>query len=389
MLRKIEIFSLFVYLLILFTGCSEDINTETYDIENGEGDIFINVDSNYTDIYNPQDTIDAEDDVRDDLALDIQDISDVNQGFDSPQFVANRDYLPLLKRLIQSAEKNIIILHQEFLTGSTLDQLQNDIISAKKRGVDVTVLLEKDISDNASRVDTLKSQGINASLDTSSKTLHLKLFLSDNKYVLLGSTNLSYSSFQYNNEVNYFSDDTTLVSKFYEYANGVLSNNGSLQKIYCTNCGVIPIGDSQYDDLVTPYMNSAQKRLYIIVYQFDYDTDSSTPNGKITKAILDAKSRGLDVKILFEYSSFDNTLNSTNQKTGNYLKSKGIDVRFDSKDITTHAKLLIADDRVVIYSGNWVYSALTSNHEVGVIVDYSKITESALNYFNALFNSAK
>jgi phosphatidylserine/phosphatidylglycerophosphate/cardiolipin synthase-like enzyme len=388
MLRKIAIFSLCVYVLILFSGCSDDINTETYDIENQEGDIFINGDSNYTDI-NPVDTIEAYGDAGEDLALDIQDVPDINQDFDSPQFVANRDYLPLLKRLIQSAEKNIVILHQEFLTGSTLDQLQSDLISAKKRGVDVTVLLEKDVSENASRVNTLKSQGINASLDTSSKTLHLKLFLSDNKYVLLGSTNLSISSFQYNNEVNYFSDDTTLVSKFYEYARGVLANNSSLQKIYCSNCEVIPVGDSQYDDLVVPYINSARKRLYIIIYQFDYDTDTSTPNGRITNAILDAKSRGLDVKILLEYSSFDQTLNSTNQRTANFLKSRGIDVRFDSKDITTHAKLLIADDRVVIYSGNWMYSALTSNHEVGVIVNYPGITQAAVNYFNSLFNSSK
>lgn len=320
--------------------------------------------------------------------VDVTDISDVGV-LQSPMLVTNKDYLPLLKKIIQDAKNNIIILHQEFLTGSTLDQLQNDLVAAKKRGVNVRVLLERDVEENAQRVESLKSNGIDAALDSSSKTLHLKLVLSDNRHILLGSTNLSYSSFQYNNEVNVYVDDSKTVQKFYDYANSILLDNSKLAKVYCTDCEFVPIGDAQYSDIVVPIINNAKKYVFVIMYQYSYDTDISTPNGKITNALIDAKSRGVLVKVLLEYSSFDYNLNTVNQRTSNYLKEKGIEVRMDSKEIVTHAKLLIADDVVVVYSGNWVYSSLSSNHEVGLVLRNESIKTNSVNYFNALYNSAK
>ncbi|MGC8926708.1 MAG: phospholipase D-like domain-containing protein [Myxococcota bacterium] len=380
------------FILMIFTiGCSDEI---TYRLDKGYEDELSSDVFSDSDIYPYSPAIDIEDicDIGDTFTasdeLLYSDITDVN-FYESPSMVVNKDYLPLLKKIISDAKNNILILHQEFLSGSTLDQLQNDLVSAKNRGVNVRVLLEKDVDANSQRIDSLRAQGIDAALDSSSKTLHLKLVLADNRYILLGSTNLSYSSFMSNNEVNLFIDDVDLAKKYYEYANNLLSDNNKFSKVYCSNCDIIPIGDGQYADIVTPYIDSASGRVYVIMYQFAYDNDTSTPNGKITKSLIDAKNRGVNVKLLLEYSSFDSTLNSTNQNTSTYLKGKGIDVRMDSKDVVTHAKLLIADDYVVIYSGNWVYSALTNNHEIGALLKYSKITEYAVNYFNTLFNSAK
>lgn len=378
-------------MVFIFTNCSDDVisGEDAIDIVNEDILSFDTISDAGID-SNPSDVVidDVYEEIEDISSPDISDVSDVII-YESPSMVVNKDYLPLLKKIINNAKNNVLILHQEFLTGSTLDQLQNDLVSAKNRGVSVKVLLEKDVDDNLQRVNSLKSQGIDAAVDSSSKTLHLKLVLSDNRYILLGSTNLSYSSFQYNNEVNLFVDDIELAKRYYEYANNILSDNSKLSKIYCSTCNIVPIGDGQYADIVVPYINSATTRVYVIMYQFSYDTDTSTPNGKITKALVDAKNRGAIVKVLLEYSSFDSTLNYANSSTSSYLKGKGIDVRMDSKDTVTHAKLLIADDYAVIYSGNWVYSALINNHEVGALLNDNKITDNAVNYFNALFNSAK
>ncbi len=387
----------------LYISCSDEAAGPVQEMQDDLAITDTGYDISFSDLQNdsdnPADVVDTTDEIYSDITDDAQtgdtaeisDISDITDSglIRSPQLVNNKDYLPFLKNIIQNARDNIIILHQEFLTGSTLDQLQNDLIAAKKRGVNIKILLEKDVEENAQRVNTLRSNGIDAALDSSSKTLHLKLVLSDNSHLLLGSTNFSYSSFQYNNEVNIYVNDTETVSRFYDYANSVLSDNGKLSKIYCTNCEFTPIGDGQYADIVVPVINNAKKNLFVIMYQYSYDTDTSTPNGRITKALLDAKLRGAVVKILLEYSSFDSTLNSANQNTSQYLKGKGIDVRLDSKEIVTHAKLLITDDTVVVYSGNWVYSALSANHEVGLITKDSSVRDNAVNYFNALFNSAK
>ncbi len=385
---KIKI--IFLFVLLVFACTNEEAIKQS--AEDDIYDLFQSFEVLEDLLYNEdtglKDDIDTFD-VRDNDDLDI--LSDVGNEvyIQSPQFVANRDYLVLLKKIINISRENIIILHQEFLKGSTLDQIQNDLIAAKNRGVYVRVLLEKDVDDNAERVNSLRANGIDAKLDSSSRTLHLKLVLVDNKHLLLGSTNLSYSSFQYNNEVNIYLNDIEVVNKFYEYANSVISDNGRLSKIYCSSCAFTPIGDAQYADIVVPIINNAKKNVNIIMYQFSYDTDISTPNGSITKALTDAKSRGASVKLLLEFSSFDSTLNYANQNTSRYLKDKGIDVRFDSKDVVTHAKLLISDDTVVIYTGNWVYTALTGNHEVGIVVNDLNIKNMAINYFNALFNSAK
>ncbi|MCX7957615.1 MAG: phospholipase D-like domain-containing protein [Deltaproteobacteria bacterium] len=394
---KISMPLLFVLMFLFNVSCNDEgefgtqilnDSIEITDIgyEAGITDVPLDVSTDNNESYDAQN-----EDVPEIKDTDFTDISDLSDSWylNSPQLVNNKDYLPLLKKIIQNARQNIIILHQEFLTGATLDQLQNDLADAKKRGVDIRILLEKDVDGNKQRVDSLKSSGIDAALDSSSKTLHLKLVLSDNKHLLLGSTNFSYSSFQFNNEVNIYVNENETVSKFYEYANAILSDNSKTSKIYCAGCSFTPIGDAQYADIVVPLINKAGNNVYVIMYQYSYDIDSSTPNGKITKALTDAKSRGASVKILLEYSSFDSTLNSANQSTSQYLKGKGIDVRMDSKDIVTHAKLLIADDVVVVYSGNWVYSALTSNHEIGLVINDPGVKNSAVNYFNALFNSAK
>ncbi len=368
---------LFFTVVIYFQSCSDEILSSMEDIS----DVVVE-DVSFEDIQDLSDVTDVKD------GFDLSDISD-SKPIDSPAMIVNKEYYPLLKKIIQSASENIIILHQEFLSGSTLDQLQNDLISAKKRGVDVRVLLERDVDENSARVDSLRANGIDAALDNTSKTLHLKLVLADNRHLLLGSSNFSYSAFQYNNEVNMYFNDTTLAKQFYNYAEGVLANNSGLARIYCSGCDIVPIGDTQYADIVVPYINNASKYVFVIMYEFSYDTDESSPNGKITKALIDARSRGATLKILLENSSFDQILNSTNQKTASYLRSKGMEVRFDSVDTVTHAKLLIADDTVVVYSGNWVYSSLTKNHEVGVVLKKKEITDIAINYFNALFNSAK
>jgi hypothetical protein len=50
--------------------------------------------------------------------------------------------------------------------------------------------------------------------------------------------------------------------------------------------------------------------------------------------------------------------------------------------VTTHAKLLITERVVVVYSGNFNQAGLEENHETGVIVPYD---EKAVSYFESLF----
>jgi phosphatidylserine/phosphatidylglycerophosphate/cardiolipin synthase-like enzyme len=90
--------------------------------------------------------------------------------------------------------------------------LLNKLIDAKKRGVEVRVLLDRDRKEdifkstiiNLNALETLKANGIDARFDTEDKLLHSKFLVLDSKIAIVGSHNWSAGSY-----FNY--DDMTMV----------------------------------------------------------------------------------------------------------------------------------------------------------------------------------
>lgn len=73
-----------------------------------------------------------------------------------------------------------------------------------------------------------------------------------------------------------------------------------------------------------------------------------------------------------------------------YLGSKGIDVKFDSQSVTTHAKIVIIDDRVAfVGSTNWSKSAIEENNEVNVEIKEEEIVKELESYFQDLWSSSR
>jgi len=295
------------------------------------------------------------------------------------RFLSDQQVLPALLDLIAQASTSLDLVQLEFLAGFIPDQIQSALLAAAARGVVVRVLLEKDVDDNASRVPTLLAGGVQARLDGSSKTLHTKLVVADGHRVLVGSTNLSTSSLKYNHEANFLFEEDSIGAAFAEYANGLWVSDGALESLPPALSGqVAGIGDAQYLERVRPLLSSASRRVLVVLYQLDPDDQDSD---SLLQALFDARSRGADVRVLLESSAFADDVNAANQKAASRLVAGGIPVRFDSKDVVTHAKLVVCDDRVVVYSGNWVGSALRRNHEAGAIVDSVPIAEEAAGYF--------
>ncbi|TES90411.1 MAG: hypothetical protein E3J87_10080 [Candidatus Cloacimonadota bacterium] len=66
-----------------------------------------------------------------------------------------------------------------------------------------------------------------------------------------------------------------------------------------------------------------------------------------------------------------------------------MDVKFDSQSVTTHAKIVIVDDRVAfIGSTNWSKSAIEKNNEVNVEIKKEEIVKELESYFQDLWNSS-
>lgn len=151
---------------------------------------------------------------------------------------------------------------------------------------------------------------------------------------------------------------------------------------------IVPIINKQYFDVVSKEFENAEEEIDVVMYQMKfYETNNSVR--KLEDLFIQKAKEGIKVKIILDQSEWQGKITSLtkeNQKTADYLKENGVDVKFDSLKTTTHDKLLIIDDEtVVIGSHNWGYSALTRNNEASVMIKDKEIAEYYKNYFDNLW----
>ncbi len=148
------------------------------------------------------------------------------------------------------------------------------------------------------------------------------------------------------------------------------------------------LNDRNYFPEVYSIISHANKSIHMIMYEILwYSTQNDVM--KLVYLLGDKASKGLDVKIILEYSDYSYSLNENNTKVKDYLTERGAEVKFDDKHITTHCKLIIVDGKIVIIgSTNWSYSAFEKNHEASVAIYDSNLAEKYEGYFNYVWNSS-
>ncbi len=110
-----------------------------------------------------------------------------------------------------------IIINPEDKT-DPVNQLVNDLIAAKNRGVKVKVILEDSkLKENRLAYEKLRANNITIYFDTAQHLLHIKEVVIDDRYVFVGSANWSKAAIEDNYEATYFQDShpDALASKQY------------------------------------------------------------------------------------------------------------------------------------------------------------------------------
>lgn len=135
------------------------------------------------------------------------------------EIINNRDYFPRVHELFKNAKKSIYIMmfsahYYDKYPNSPSNILFRDLVAAKKRGLDVKVILEQNQSRSGGLfgggrvqpehhqriVEFLKKYQIEYKLDSPGVSTHAKLIIVDGLYTVVGSTNWSYSALEKNNE---------------------------------------------------------------------------------------------------------------------------------------------------------------------------------------------
>jgi phosphatidylserine/phosphatidylglycerophosphate/cardiolipin synthase-like enzyme len=128
---------------------------------------------------------------------------------------------------------------------------------------------------------------------------------------------------------------------------------------------------------VIPLIQSAKNSIKIMVFDWRwYYNEPGNPAQLFNHAILTAKNRGVEVKVITNVKDVVKLLNEQGCKAKNPM----------SKHLV-HAKIMIIDDRhLVIGSHNYTQSAFTMNREASIIIrDFADIGP-ILNFFNSLFS---
>ncbi|MCK4330815.1 hypothetical protein KAX02_13340 [candidate division WOR-3 bacterium] len=143
---------------------------------------------------------------------------------------------------------------------------------------------------------------------------------------------------------------------------------------------VVPIVDREYFPVAKKLIQEAEKSVSISMFVVKSGMKVDT----LIKELENAAERGVKVKILLE----DNI--EENQFMINSLNGiKNIDIKFDSPQKTTHNKIIIIDENIILIgSTNWTESSLSYANEANVIINDKEIAEYFQEYFNFLWKDS-
>jgi len=114
-----------------------------------------------------------------------------------------------------------------------------------------------------------------------------------------------------------------------------------------------------------------------------YDRQGNAPTNALMKELVNARKRGVKVEVILEVREGQDRATQRNRRAGKMLSQGGVEVIYDSLSRTTHAKLMVVDEQIILLgSTNWTYSALSSNNEVAVRIRSKEVAKDLVEYFN-------
>jgi len=121
-------------------------------------------------------------------------------------------------------------------------------------------------------------------------------------------------------------------------------------------------------DIVVKTINDAKQSVYVQAYSF-----TSAP---IAGALVSAKRRGLDVKVLLDKSQIKNNKYSS----AKFLMNNGIETWIDYRPAIAHNKVILIDHKIVITgSFNFTQAAQKRNAENLIIIDDKNLSKTYLS----------
>lgn len=144
------------------------------------------------------------------------------------ELLENGAYSGALITRIGEAKRRIICAFYLFKVGEKSFNLPasvaTELVKARRRGVEVTVILDVGRSarlENRVAAGILSQNGVRVRFTSRRRTTHVKAVVIDDRYVMIGSHNLTQSALAYNNELSVLLDSPELAAKATRYLEGL------------------------------------------------------------------------------------------------------------------------------------------------------------------------
>jgi phosphatidylserine/phosphatidylglycerophosphate/cardiolipin synthase-like enzyme len=133
----------------------------------------------------------------------------------------------------------------------------------------------------------------------------------------------------------------------------------------------------QCDSLLINLISQARKSVYVAIYSFTRDG--------LARALIDAKNRGVEVKVIIEE---ENAYGQGSEYR--MLKEAGVDIRLDGNPALMHHKFMVVDGEIIVTgSYNWSTAAEDRNDENFVVIRDRSVAERFIQEFNRLLSIAR
>jgi cardiolipin synthase len=149
--------------------------------------------------------------------------------------------------------------------------------------------------------------------------------------------------------------------------------------------------DRDYFPEVKKMINNSNRSIKMIMFEASYYKKfKNSPSNQLIDALIKAKKRGVDVEVILDIRQKSDRSTKRNLETGKMLTNAGVEVTFDTEQITTHSKLLIIDEKIIVIgSTNWTYNALNANHESSIVFDSRETATELMEFFEKIKKTGK
>ncbi|MGA2780800.1 MAG: phospholipase D-like domain-containing protein [Smithella sp.] len=168
---------------------------------------------------------------------------------------------------------------------------------------------------------------------------------------------------------------------------------GKLNAVYSdqSTCPAILLTNEDYFPALLKAIDEAQSEIFMSIFSFKAGVHKNSYPDIILAHLARAVKKGIKVIVILENTGGnDYKLDAENQQTKKLLEEKGVKVYFDSPRQTTHTKLIVIDERMILLgSHNLTQAALKYNNEISILLDRPDLAKRARNYMLKIIKEAK